>query len=154
MDTYAGPDPLPLPLPLTLPQDPTLPPQGEVDWLPQPEAKGGCDEFGPMFGSEGGGDDAGDDDGATDLGEIVVTGERPEEPWWDIDNLPGGGGGSTGGTGTGGAGAGGEVEDPENDEDCGDHADGPTPDGVNLNDIRDEARKVAAEIAALNDDWE
>lgn len=109
-DTYAGGDPLPL----TLPQDPTWASQGEVDWLPQPEAKGGFDGFGRLFGSEGGGDDAGDDDGATEVGDVIVTGERPEEPWWDIDNLPGGGGdtGPTGGEGPGS----GDGPDPVDDE--------------------------------------
>lgn len=101
-DAFTGQDPLP----------PTLSLEGTeavgypVDWLsPQPDPVK-FDEFGPMFGSEAPGA-GGEDDSATDLGEIVVIGERPEEPWWDIDNLPGGDGGGTGGGGTGGGGGGG-----------------------------------------------
>lgn len=136
-DTFAGSDPLPQ----TLPQETIFTQQGEVDWLPQTVAKGGFDEFEPLFGSEGGGE-AGDDDGATDVGDVIVIGERPEEPWWDIDNLPGGGGdsGPTGGEGPGS----GDGPDPV-DEDC--------PWTKFYEDVARQIGVLAGALGAIKDSW-
>lgn len=86
-------------VPVTLAHDPNLSPADEIDWFPLPSSKE-FDDFGPMFGSE-----AGDGGDATNPGDIDVLGERYEEPWWDIDNLPSGDSGGDpviGGDGSGG----------------------------------------------------
>lgn len=63
--------------------------------------KDGLSELDLMFYNPAGGEDD-----VTDLGEVVFTGDRPERPSWDIDNLPGENtdGGPGGGSGSGGGG--------------------------------------------------
>lgn len=115
-------------------------------WLPQPK-KAGLDIFEPMSG-------AGD---VTDLPPVDVTADPDPDPyddWWETGGSPGGDVGVPGGGSGGGGGGGPSLPPVDDEEDCGPPADGPTPQGVDINALRDEARRIAADIAARNDDWE
>ncbi len=99
-DVYSGSDPM-LHLPLEGPTG-----IDEPGWFPELVSKEEFDEFQPMFGSE-----AGDGGDATDLGEVVVTGEREDDPydeWWETGGW-GSGGGPGPGLGSGGGGSGGQT---------------------------------------------
>jgi hypothetical protein len=148
------------PLSLTLAEQPGSPDPGAADWfshepaddfetwLFETQPKADLEDFGPMFVEGEGG---GDDDGAHELDEVVVTGSRivrfPTAVQVTIGDVEQPVGGDVGGGG---------VFDPvdEDDDDCGPPPDGPTPAGVDVDDIRDKAREVARDIAARNDAWE
>ncbi|MBO9500911.1 hypothetical protein [Brevundimonas sp. A19_0] len=140
---------------LTLPAAPGAqsPAPRALDWIAAFKAGAAKDTYMPQFGA--GDPGSGDDGGSTDLGDIIVVGDPdyddPYDDWWETGGSPGGEGPDPGtGSGTGGSGDGGEPVDP----DCGGAADGPTPDGVDLGDLRDEARRIAAEIADRESSWE
>lgn len=87
------------------------------------------------------------------LDDVIVTEPRDDEWDWESWLFPIPGSGGSGGPVTGGGGGGGEL--PPDEPPCGGEApDGPTPEGLSIDDLRDFARSVASQIAALNDNWE
>jgi hypothetical protein len=139
---------------LTLPAAPDRLSPDTHDWIATFKASAANDTYLPLFGA--GDPGSGDDDPGTRVDDVIVVGERPPEDdpyddWWETGGSPGGEGPDPGtGSGGGGGGDGGDPADP----DCGDAPNGPTPQGVDINDIRDEARRIAADIADRNSAWE
>ncbi len=145
-----------------MPGQPWSPPVDVTNWLPaepvddfetrlfEPQPKGDLGDFGPMFlGEEP--PPPPEDDGAAELDEVVVTGTRIERMPTAVQITIG----DVGEPPIGGDSGGGSFDHPDDEEeDCGPPPDGPTPEVVDVNDIRDKAREVARDIASRNDNWE